>query len=261
MNKYLLESLSNKFEIKGFQLYFNIYQGELAEILFDSLDRSTEGLKKVFDLEEVPNFKIYLYPDPTDIEKVTCKPLKLGESMRIIPDENTILVAASKHLSNPGEELVKNICYIIFDTSVKEREIGITMLRTPSWLREGLCLQVPISIKYDYKDYAINLWKLCEEALKTDSFIKPQILRKNIYFIPDPNRKSLAIAQSYFMVKLLINNYSDRFFKKYSTLMSAFEDLEAENAFQQITSFDFDKFFTLFKDWVKSTNVWVAISE
>jgi hypothetical protein len=41
--------------------------------------------------------------------------------------------------------------------------------------------------------------------------------------------------------------------------MGALDDMEAETCFRQVTSFDFDKFFSLFSDWVQKTNAWTAM--
>ena len=41
--------------------------------------------------------------------------------------------------------------------------------------------------------------------------------------------------------------------------MYALEDMDSEACFRQITSFDFEKFFTLFSDWVQKTNAWTAM--
>ena len=82
---------------------------------------------------------------------------------------------------------------------------------------------------------------------------------KDIMLIPNPERRELAKYQSFFMVKYLLNLCGDNFFGKYSTLMSALQDMESEDCFRQITSFNFDKFFSMFEEWVSKTNAWVAM--
>lgn len=261
MAKYLVESLNQKFEIKKYQVYFNIQHGEQAETILDSLDRATSGLQTVFVLDEPPAVELYLYPDLATIERVTQRPMTMGETIRLLPDEGVIMLAATHLPKLLGEEVVRALSYLLFNVGVREREVGIRTYRTPSWLREGICLQVPAKIRPDSKDYLVGGWNSLLEALKAEQLIKPSVMAKSLHLIPDANRRQLAIHQAYFMVRLLLTNYADKFFRKYATLMAAFEDMEAENAFQQITSFDFEKFFGLFKDWVRTTNVWVAISD
>ncbi len=261
MSKYIVESLNQKFEIKKYRVYFNIQQGEQAEAILDSLDRATTGLQTVFGLDEPPSVEIFLYPDLATIERVTQRSMSMGETIRILPEENVIMLAVSHLPKILGEEVVRSLSYLLFNVGVHEREIGIRTYRTPSWLREGICLQVPAKIRPDSKEYLIEGWNACLEAQKAEQLIKPSVMAKSLHLIPDTHRRQLAIHQAFFMVRLLLTNYADKFFKKYATLMAAFEDMEAENAFQQITSFDFEKFFALFKDWVRTTNVWAAISD
>ncbi|HNW33804.1 MAG TPA: hypothetical protein PKM25_02655, partial [Candidatus Ozemobacteraceae bacterium] len=149
----------------------------------------------------------------------------------------------------------------IFNRGVKEREIGIMQNRTPSWLREGICLQVPLRARRDSNSSLLAGWTSLQEANKTDQLIKPTLMLKNINFIPDPTRRQLALHQAFFMVQLLISTYSDKFFKRYSTLMGAFEDMDSESAFRQTCNLDFEKFFAMFKDWVRTTNAWAAIGD
>jgi hypothetical protein len=84
-------------------------------------------------------------------------------------------------------------------------------------------------------------------------------MAKDITLIPDAQRRQLAMLQAFYMVRLLLGIYCDSFFTKYSTLMKAIADMDAETCFRQITSFDFDKFFVLFNDWVQKTNAWTAM--
>ncbi len=261
MSKYLVEGLNQKFEIKGYRLYFDLQHSVAAEEMLNYLDRATSGVQMVFGLDEPPAVEIFLYPDLATIERVTQKPMSMGETVRFLPDEGILMLGASHLPKNLGEDIVRQLCYLLFNAAVKEREIGIRTYRTPSWLREGICLQVPYKIRPDSKEFLVSGWNICLEALKAEQLIKPSVMAKSLHLIPDANRRQLATFQAFFMVRLLISNYSDKFFKKYATLMAVLEDADAENVFRQVTTLDFDKFFGLYKDWVRTTNVWAAISD
>jgi len=261
MGSFLVESQNQKFELKSYRVYFDIKDGIAAEEILDYLDRGTADLKQVFSLESDPSFEVYIYPDLAGIERVTRHPMGMGETSRIMLDDGAMLLSAQHLPKNLGEEILKSLCYSIFNRGVKEREIGIMQHRTPSWLREGICQQVPLRARRNSNDYLHAGWISLQEAHKADQLIKPALMLKNINFIPDPARRQLALHQAFFMVRLLVSTYSDKFFKRYSTLMGAFEDMESESAFRQTCNLDYEKFFTMFKDWVRSTNAWAAISE
>ncbi|HEY9071097.1 MAG TPA: hypothetical protein VIV61_12635 [Candidatus Ozemobacteraceae bacterium] len=261
MGTFLVESLSQKFELKSYHVFFDIKDSLAAEEILDYLDRGTQGLKQVFSIDADPPFEVYIYPDLACIERVTRRPMGMGETSRMMLDEGALLLSAQHLPKNIGEEVLKSLCYSIFNRGVKEREIGIMQMRTPSWLREGICLQVPYKARRDASDFLIAGWNSLQEANKTDQLIKPGLMLKNINFIPDPARRRLAQHQAFYMVRLLLSTYSDKFFKRYSTLMGAFEDMESEAVFRQCCNLDYEKFFSLFKDWVRTTNAWAAASD
>ncbi len=259
MSKYLIESLGQKFELRSSKVFFDLKDSLLAEEILDRVDRASAGLGQVFDLTSEVEAQIYLYPNSQVIERVTQRPLAMGETIRVVPEDNVLLVNAGTPPPQCGEEVVRQVSLMIFNRGVKEREIGIMQWRTPSWLREGICSQVPWKIRTDSKDFLVKAWNQLQEAQKAEQLIRPGVMAKNIGMIPDPNRRALAFHQSFYMFRLLSSTYCDKFFKRYSTLMGALEDMEAETAFRQITSFDFEKFFHLFKEWVRVTNAFVAM--
>ena len=85
------------------------------------------------------------------------------------------------------------------------------------------------------------------------------MLIRDLSTIIDPKKLELAQFQSYYMVKLLLSIYCDKFFSKYSTLMKAIDDMDSENCFRQITSFSYEKFFSMFENWVQKVNAWTAM--
>jgi len=261
MSKYIIESLNQKFEIKGYRVYFNIQNSVHAEEILNSLDKATPQLEQLFCLDAPPEAEIFIYPDTSTIERVSQRPMAVGETFRILAEESAVMLSDPQLTKMPGIDTVRNICYMLFDNAVKEREIDLKTYRTPSWLRDGICLQIPSKLRTDSKDYLVGGWKICKEAFRADQLIKPSVMVRSLYLISDPNRRELAIHQSFFMARYFLSNFSNKFFKKYSTLMGAFEDMESETAFRQITSLNFEKFFNLFKDWVRTTNVWAAISD
>lgn len=259
MSKYLIDSLNQKFDIKSLKVFFNIADGGNAEIILNSLDRAVPQLKNLFDRE--PSIEVFLYPDAAAFEKGTQKPLGQNETLRLVPGENVLLLCSARLPQPLDEEVIRGLTYMVFDGEVKEREIGMMQYRTPSWLRDGYGLQISSRLRSDGKAYLLAGWTALQEAEKTDKLIKPNMMVKYVGLIPDPARRTLALHQAFFMVKFLHTVYPDRFIKKYGTLMSALEDMEAESGFQQITGYDYEKFFVLFKDWVKSTNIWVAVTD
>jgi hypothetical protein len=256
---FVIESLNQKFELRGYSVYFDIKDSLIAEELLDSLDRATSTLKQVFDLTDDPRAEVYLYPDFQSIERVTQKPLAMGETSRLMLAEGALLYSVPNMQPPYGERVVREIGLLIFDSLVKERELGVLRFRTPAWLREGICMQASLRVRPDSREFLVSGWNLLQKYQKDNQLIRPNMLVKNPAFIPDVERRQLAFFQSFFMVRLLITTYCDAFFKKFSTLMGTFDDQEAETVFRQLTSFDFDKFFALFGDWVRTTNAWTAI--
>lgn len=259
MSKYLIDSLKQKFELHSYKVYFSIDQSLIAEEILDGLDRAKDDLIRNLGLAEPPSVEIYVYPDHKGIERATKRPLAQGETFRLIYEDNSILHSASNLQPPVAERLIREVAYLVFNNNVKEKEVGVHRLRTPSWLREGICLQSSLKYRPDSRQYLLEGWTELQTALKANQLIRPSMMIKNLSLIPDSQRRKLAFHQAYFMVKLLMTMYCDGFFKKYSTLMGALEDMEAENTFRQLTGFDFEKFFGLFEDWVRTTNVWNAI--
>jgi len=261
MSKYISETLSQQFELRSYKVFFDIKDSLQAEETLDTLDKSTKSLMQIFGLTNDPVFEVYLHPNFSTIERVTQKPLAVGENQRIIFDDNALLLSVQNPPKSLGAEAVRALSYIIFNKGVKEREIGIRQWRTPSWLREGICHQISARIGPDSQQNLLNAWGTLQEAQKVEQLIKPNLMMKSVHLIPDPTRRALAVNQSFFMARLLLTIYCDKFFNRYSTLMGALEDMDAQAAFRQVTNFDYDKFFSLFKDWVRTENAWVAISD
>ena len=193
------------------------------------------------------------------MEQATGAPVKVGEALRLVYQSNAIFILADKLDTGIGEVATRELGHVFFNNRVNERELALRQWRTPSWLREGFALQAAYKIRPDSREWLQAGWNKLQEAQKSGQLIKPNILVKDINLIPDPARRQLALYQAFYMVRLLLSIYCDSFFTKYSTLMGALEDMEAETCFRQITSFDFEKFFTLFSDWVHKTNAWSAM--
>ena len=252
-------SLNQKFELRSYAVYFDIVDSLAAEELLDSLDRATPVFKQVFNFQDDPQGSFFIMKSESEMENATGAPVKVGESIRILYQSNSIFVLVDKLDSGIGEVASRELGHMFFNNRVNERELALRQWRTPSWLREGFALQAAYKIRPDSHEWLQNGWNKLQEAQKSGQLIKPGIMVKDIHLISDPVRRQLALYQSFYMVRLLLGIYCDSFFAKYSTLMSALEDLEAETCFRQITSFDFDKFFVLFSDWVQKTNAWSAM--
>ncbi|MBI3039364.1 DUF2156 domain-containing protein [bacterium] len=260
MGDYHSSALTQNIRFKSYQIHFSSGDLELAEEIIDGLERSTEGVCKLFGFSQEPEIVVFLYPDLSSWEEKNESPPQTLEVFKMLHEENAMLFCSSKIPSSLREFVSRELCRHLFHERVKEREISIQQWRSPSWLREGICLQVPYAIKRNGRDFLLDGWSKLQEAEKSDQLIKLSILTKNIAMIPDQNRKILAQFQSFYLVKFLLS-LCNEFVKRYSTLMSSIEDMESENAFRQVASFNYDKFFSLFKEWVHSTNAWLAISE
>ena len=254
-----IPSLNQKFELRSYRVFFDINDGLMAEELLDSLDRATKTLKRVFNFQDEPAGTFYLVPNEAEIEQVVGAPLKVGELFKIVYDQGSILFAVPRITEGLGEMAVREFGHLIFNTKVGEREIKVRQWRTPSWLREGFALQGSLQLRKEGEKSLKDGWDSLQTAQASDQLIKPELMLKDITLIPNPKRRELAKMQAFFMVKFILTMYCDSFFGKYSTLMNALSDMEAEYCFRQITSFDFDKFFKLFKDWVSKTNAWTAM--
>ncbi|MBU1105600.1 MAG: hypothetical protein KKB51_02945 [Candidatus Riflebacteria bacterium] len=252
-------SLNQKFELRGYTVYFDIIDSLAAEELLDSLDRATPLFKQVFNFQDDPQGSFFIMKNEADMENATAVPVKVGETVRILYQSNSIFVLVGKLDGGIGEVATRELGHMVFNNRVNERELAIRQWRTPSWLREGFALQAAYKIRPDRNEWLQNGWNKLQEAQKSGQLIKPSTMVKDIYLVPDPARRQLALYQSFYMVRLLLSIYSDSFFSKYSTLMFALEDMEAETCFRQITSFDFEKFYVLFSDWVQKTNAWSAM--
>jgi hypothetical protein len=254
-----IESLNQKFELRAYSVYFDIVDSLAAEELLDTLDRSTAVFKQVFDFREDPAGAFYILKNEQELEKATGQPAKAGETIRIDYQENSIFLVLDKLDASIGEVAARELGHLFFNNRVNEKELRIRQWRTPSWLREGFALQAAYKIRKDSREWLQKGWSRLQDAQRANQLIKPAIMVKDINLIPDPARRQLALWQSFYMVRLLLGIYCDSFFSKYSTLMGALEDMEAETCFRQITSFDFEKFFSLFNDWVQKTNAWSAM--
>lgn len=259
MPEIAVKSLNQKFELRAYSVYFDINDSLAAEELLDSLDRSTGLFKQVFNFQDDPAGAFFIMKNESDMEKATGQAAKVGESIRLDYQSNSIFLLVDKLDSGIGEVAARELGHLCFNNRVNERELQLRQWRTPSWLREGFALQAAYKIRKDSREWLQKGWVRLQEAQRSNQLIKPSIMIKDINLIPDSARRQLALYQSFYMVRLLLGIYCDSFFAKYSTLMGALEDLEAETCFRQITSFDFEKFFSLFSDWVQKTNAWSAM--
>ncbi|GAB4279859.1 MAG: hypothetical protein Kow0029_23990 [Candidatus Rifleibacteriota bacterium] len=259
MPDYKIDSLNQKFELRSYAVYFDIVDSLAAEELLDGLDRATPFFKQVFNFQEEPKASFYLLKNESWLEKATGSPAKLGESIRIIYEDKAIFLVLDKIDGGFRELGVRELGHLFFNSRVNEREVRIRQWRSPSWIREGFALQAAYKIRKDSSEWLQTGWSKLQEAQRANQLIKPGVLVKDINLIPDANRRQLALFQAFYMVRLLLGIYCDSFFSKYATLMAAIEDMEAEDCFRQITSFDFEKFFSLFNDWVQKTNAWTAM--
>ncbi len=259
MSQIVVDSLKQKFELRTFKVLFDINDSLIAEEMLDSLDRGSSVFRMVFNLQEEPQAEIFLLRSEADLEKIGGAQPRVGEIIRILYDQGVIGAVAPKLTDNYGEVALRELGHLVFNRQVGEREVRIRQWRTPSWLREGFALQAAWKIRKDSKDFLQKGWAILQKAQSANQLIQPDVMRKDINLIPDPARRELALYQSFYMVRLLLTIYCDSFFTKYSTLMGALEDMESETCFRQITSFDFDKFFSLFENWVQKTNAWTAM--
>jgi len=259
MSEPAVNSLNQKFELRSYTVYFDIVDSLAAEEMLDSLDRATPVFKQVFNFHDDPPGSFFIMKNETEMEQATGSPVKVGEGIRIVYQSNAIFLLVDKLDAGIGEVATRELGHLFFNVRVSERELALRQWRTPSWLREGFALQAAYKIRPDSREWLQAGWGKLQDAQKSGQLIKPGILSKDIHLIPDPARRQLALYQAFYMVRLLLSIYCDSFFTKYSTLMGALEDMESETCFRQITSFDFDKFFSLFSDWVQKTNAWSAM--
>ncbi len=244
----MASNFGQKFELRDYTVFFDIKDSLAAENILDSLDRATPILKQVFNLNSEPKGIFYLLNEPSDVESV------LG-----VPADSICIILSKIDSNNAGEVAVKELGHLIFNKAVNEREVRMRQWRTPSWLREGIVLQAAYKIRQDQIQWLQGGWEKLQTAQKNNQLIKPSMMIKEITLMSDSTKKEMALMQSFYMVRLLLTIYCDSFFSKYSTLMKALEDMESETCFRQITSFSFDKFFSMFDNWVQKTNAWTAM--
>ncbi|HNV69772.1 MAG TPA: hypothetical protein PKO06_08750, partial [Candidatus Ozemobacteraceae bacterium] len=191
MQKYFVENLDQKFEYKSYRIFFAVRDSLPAEEVLNTLDRASSGLLTIFDLAETPKLDVFIYSDPASIEKVTGKPFQQGEGLRVVPSDNAMLLCSCRLPNMIDEEVSRQLSYLIFNEEMGDREIAPHQYRCPSWLREGACLQVASRLRRDTKPYLLGGWASLQEAEKADRLIKPNILEKSVYLIPDPQRRAL----------------------------------------------------------------------
>lgn len=259
MSKIVVKSLNQKFELRTYTVYFHINDSLAAEEALDSIDRASSIFKQIFNISEEPQASLYLVKSEQEMEEATNAPVKVGEVTRIIYDKNAIFLIVGKQRDSYAEAALTELAHMYFNNQVRERELKVRQWRSPSWIREGFALQAPYKLRRDSREWLQNGWKALQSSQKANQLIKPGVMEKDIKLIPDPNRRQLAMMQSFYMVRLLLSIYCDSFFSKYSIMMSAIDDMGAETCFRQITSFDFDKFHALFCNWVKTTDSWTAM--
>ena len=255
-----VRNFGQKFELRDYTVFFDIKDSLAAESILDSLDRATPILKQVFNLSSEPKGSFYLLGDASEMESILGTPAKANESVHFDILTDTICIILNRiNVADCGEIAVKELGHLIFNKAVNEREIRMRQWRTPSWLREGIVLQASYKIRQDQIQWLQTGWEKLQTAQKANQLIKPAMMVKEITLMSDAAKKELALMQSFYMVRLLLTIYCDSFFSKYSTLMKALEDMESETCFRQITSFSFDKFFSMFDNWVQKTNAWAAM--
>ncbi len=255
----LTNNSQQKFELRGYSVFFDINDSLSAENLLDSLDRATPILKQVFEIDE-PQGSFYLVKDYSEVQSVLGNTGKANDIIFYNILSNCICLRSDKIKTNScGEIGVKALGLLIFNKAVNEREVRIKQWRTPSWLREGFAFQASYKIRQDHIEWLQSGWEKLQTAQKQGSLLKPNMLIRDLSTIIDPQKLELAKFQSYYMVKLLLSIYCDKFFSKYSTLMKAIDDMDSENCFRQITSFSYEKFFSMFENWVQKVNAWTAM--
>ena len=255
----LTNNSQQKFELRGYSVTFDINDSLSAENLLDSLDRASQILKQVFEIQE-PQGSFYLVKDYSEVQSILGNTGKANDIIYYNLHSNSICLRSDKINSiSCGEIGVKALGLLIFNKTVNEREVRNKQWRTPSWLREGFAYQASYKIRHDHIEWLQSGWEKLQIAQKQDSLLKPDMLKRDLSTIINPQKLELAQFQSYYMVKLLLRIYCDKFFSKYSTLMKAIEDMDSENCFRQITSFSYEKFFSMFENWVKKVNAWTAM--
>lgn len=262
MTQFLNEALNQILEYRAIKVFYNLNDGAHAEEILNALDKSVTPTLKLYGIEQ-PEYpmSIYLYPTQSDWDKTGERPLSGPETIRIIQEQKIMMVCRERLPENLGFEIAYSFNLLLFHEQTKERNTGPFQWRTPSWLMEGICRMVPMSIRNDKMELLRKAWMNVQTNEKSNQLIQSTLMVKMIAMIPDKARKQLAFDQAYFMVKYLTILYPDGFVRKYATLMGALEDMEGEAVFKQITTNTFDKFFTLFREWVRTTNPWAAIAD
>lgn len=250
-------NLSQKYELRGYTVFFDIRDGLAAENLLDSLDRGTDIFKQVFNVDSEPSAKFYILNTIKDAEAV------LGNNGCVINNPSVDSISDSIFIMkdeineiNIGRVGLRELGRMYFDRIMGETEIKMRHKRTPTWLKEGLILQAAFKYNRDNTDDLTYGWNLLLDANKKNQLVKPALLDNDLTPVSDENRRQLAIYQSFYMVHFLLNTYCDSFFSRYSTLMKVIDYMEAETCFRQITSFDFEKFFAMFESWVGKNKAW-----
>ena len=93
-------NLSQKYELRGYTVFFDIRDGLAAENLLDSLDRGTAIFKQVFNVDSEPSAKFYILNTIKDAEAV-------------LRNKTNIAGPISDGIQNSYSHLRKNLLFLI----------------------------------------------------------------------------------------------------------------------------------------------------
>ncbi len=149
------------------------------------------------------------------------------------------------------EKALRELGTLIFEKVVQDKN-NFNQLRSPSWMKEGLALQLSFADFYNKKDLLIEGWNNLRELINGKGLIPFSLMEKDINYIPNPQRRKSAEFQAYFMVKLILTVCGKTAFAKYAEIMSNNIEETAENAFKTATNLDFKQFYAMFKICVEN---------
>ena len=112
-----------------------------------------------------------------------------GDSGRVIR------LIANEHRVKGSKELALMVCHECVHSAVRNR----TLLKAPAWMDEGLAIYLCQDIPGEYE-------KTMDEAARADALIPFELLRVSFNRL-DRKMKSLAYAQSYSLVRYMVDSY------------------------------------------------------
>jgi hypothetical protein len=211
-------------ETESLMVYWYIGDQDFARKLANAGEGALQDLRKLTGVQLDEKVRIYVYANPEEMQSATLFAPDWSGGMAF-PDFNTVLTAIDPSQLEWGRRVVSHeLAHVVIG-----RYTFSCIETVPIWLDEGIAMKTE-GEQREY--YAV----LLQEAIEEDTLQSVRELGE--IFSNDPERASLAYAQSYSLVSFIFEQYGQ---EKLLSLLDAFRDGTPEDqALEEVYGLDRD---------------------